>query len=114
LPSFTSVKAKKLAKLCTVIILQSSQDHAMVQTVSRQPLKTGTRLRSQASSFKLVMDKVAKEPHLSATITYPCDYLPPIYINQQLHFGTCIFLVKFQCHCIANQLFLRRSTDDQR
>jgi len=31
-------------------MLQSSQGRAMVQTVSRQPLKTGARLRSQASS----------------------------------------------------------------
>jgi hypothetical protein len=35
-----------------MIILQSSQGRAMVQTVSRQPLKTEARLRPQAISLQ--------------------------------------------------------------
>jgi hypothetical protein len=54
------------------------------------------------------------EQYLSVSGTYPCDYLPPVCTNQQLHFTTRIFRVTFQCHCITNYPFLRRYTDDKR
>jgi hypothetical protein len=94
--------------------IQSSQGRATVQKISRHPLKTGVRLRPQASSFQTCYGQGG-----NGIASFRLWYVPMRLSTTDLYKPTTslhylYILVKIQCHCIANKLFLRRSTDDQR